>query len=309
LVKLQTPILLGVILAAILILLSARDRETRIAPAGAIGMPGGLRSYQPAGDTREPIAPVLSRPAQLVPTLMPVAPSGFTQASPGQRSYIPILMYHYVRYVDRGTDPLGFSLSVTPESFAAQLAWLKAAGYETVRMDVAAACVRGEGPCPARAVALTFDDGYMDAYTAALPILQQHGFVATFFVVSGFVGQPGYMGWQEIRALRDAGMEIGAHSISHPDLTTLGLDELRHQVAQSGATIAAELGSPVVSFCYPGGRFNDTVAAVARESGFTSATTTLPDGPQENPYTLPRLRISGDTALEGFQWMVLAYLP
>jgi peptidoglycan/xylan/chitin deacetylase (PgdA/CDA1 family) len=240
---------------------------------------------------------------------MPVAPQGFTAAAPGQRPYIPILMYHYVRYVDPAADPLGFNLSVTPEQLAAQLGWLKAAGYETVRMDAAAACVRGEGPCPARAVALTFDDGYLDAYGVALPLLQQHGYVATFYIVSGFVGQPGYMGWPEIRALRDAGMEIGAHSVSHPDLTTLGLDDLRAQVAQSGAAIAAELGAPVLSFCYPGGRFNDTVAAVARESGYTSATTTAPDGPQADPFTLPRLRISGDLALDGFQWMVAAYLP
>jgi peptidoglycan/xylan/chitin deacetylase (PgdA/CDA1 family) len=218
-------------------------------------------------------------------------------------------MYHYVRYVDPGADPLGFNLSVTPEQLRAQLGWLRTAGYEAVRMDAVAACVRGLGPCPARAVALTFDDGYMDAYTAALPILQEHGYTATFYIVSGFVGQPGYMGWEEVRALRDAGMEIGAHSVTHPDLTTLGLEDLRAQVAQSGATIAAALGGPVVSFCYPGGRFNDTVAAVAGESGFTSATTTLPDGPQDNPLALPRLRISGDLAQDGFQWMVQAYLP
>lgn len=307
--KLWAPILLGVILAAALIAFSARDRAVRIAPANAIGAPGGLGGYAPAGDTREPIVPPLSQPAAAVPTLMPVAPRGFTAGPPGQRSYIPILMYHYVRYVDPGADPLGFGLSVTPENLAAQLDWLQAAGYETVRMDVAAACIRGEGPCPARAVALTFDDGYMDAYNVALPLLQQRGFVATFYIVSGFVGQPGYMGWQEIRALRDIGMELGAHSVTHSDLTSLGLDDLRAQVAQSGAMIAAELGSPVLSFSYPSGRFNDTVAAVARESGFTSATTTLPDGPQDNPFALPRLRISGETSLEGVQWMVQAYLP
>lgn len=298
------PLLLGAILAAGLILISANDRGARIAPAGVIGAPAGLGGLTAPVATREPIAPPVVRPAAPAP-----ASGAFAQLPPGQRGYIPIMMYHYVRHVDRAADPLGFSLSVTPEQLGAQLAWLRAAGYETVRMADAAACVRGEGPCPARAVALTFDDGYMDAYTAALPLLQQHGFVATFYVVSGFVGQPGYMGWPEIRALRDAGMEIGAHSVTHPDLTSLGLDDLRAQVAQSGATIAAELGSPVRSFCYPGGRFNDTVAAVASESGFTSATTTIQDGPQDNPFTLPRLRISGETAQDSFQAMVAAYLP
>lgn len=300
------PVALGLLLAATLILITERSQQARIAPPGVVG---GPPLYSAPAGTRDPIAPPDSRPAAALPTLMPPVSAGFTQAPPGQRPYIPILMYHYVRYVDPSADPLGFNLSVTPEQLGAQLGWLRAAGYEAVRMETVAACVRGAGPCPARAVALTFDDGYMDAYTAALPILQQHGYTATFYIVSGFVGQPGYMGWDEIRALRAAGMEIGAHSVTHPDLTTLGLEDLRAQVAQSGATIAAAIGAPVVSFCYPGGRFSDTVAAVAGESGFTSATTTLSDGPQDNPLTLPRLRISGDLQQDGFQWMLQAYLP
>jgi peptidoglycan/xylan/chitin deacetylase (PgdA/CDA1 family) len=300
------PVALGLLLAAALILITERSQQqARLAPSSAVGGPVGYSA--PAG-TLDPIAPPESRPAAL-PTLIPTMGAAFTPAAPGQRPYIPILMYHYVRYVDANADPLGFNLSVTPEQLSAQLGWLKGAGYEAVRMDAVAACVRGQGPCPARAVALTFDDGYMDAYTAALPILQQYGYTATFYIVSGFVGQPGYLGWDEVRALRDAGMEIGAHSVTHPDLTSLGLEDIRAQVAQSGATIAAELGAPVLSFCYPGGRFNDTVAAVAGEAGYTSATTTLPDGPQDNPLTLPRLRISGDLAQDGFQWMVQAYLP
>lgn len=302
------PVLLGLILGAALVLISAREQEVRIAPPWVVYNLAGLSGDAPAGGPREAITPPLA-PIQPLPTLMPVAPPGFHPAPPGERRYIPILMYHYVRHVDRATDPLGFSLSVTPEQLDGQLAWLKAAGYETVRMDAVAACLHGGGPCPARAVALTFDDGYMDAYTTALPLLQRHGFVATFYIVSGFVGQPGYMGWAELRALRDAGMEIGAHSVTHPDLTSLGLEELRAQVGQSGATIAAEIGQPVVSFCYPGGRFSDTVVAVTREAGYSSATTTIQDGPQADPFTLPRLRISGNLTQEGFQGMVAAYLP
>lgn len=301
--KLFLPVMLGIILAAALVLISQRAPDRRIAPARAMD---GFDGFRLATSAREPLSPPVSVP---LPTLMPVAPQGFTPAPPDARPYVPILMYHYVRYVDRAADPLGFSLSVTPEQLDAQLGWLKAAGYETVRMDALAACMRGAGPCPLRAVALTFDDGYADAFTTALPIVRRHGFVATFYIVSGFVGQPGYMGWEEIRALRDAGMEIGAHSISHPDLTGLGLEELRVQVGQSGALIAAEIGQPVVSFCYPGGRFSDTVVAVTREAGYTSATTTIQDGPQSDPFTLPRLRISGDLTLELFQGIVSAHLP
>lgn len=289
-------------LACLLLVLYAERRPPRPAPAQAAQAQPLQADFSPAA--MPTLIPTGAAPAPPQPI-----GAGFTPAPPGERRYIPTLMYHYVRYVDASADPLGYNLSVTPEQLAAQLGWLKAGGYETIRMDAAAACVRGEGPCPARAVALTFDDGYMDAYTAALPLLRQHGFVATFYIVSGFVGQPGYMGWDEIRALRDAGMEIGAHSVSHPDLTTLSQADAAAQIGQSGATIAAEIGAPVRSFCYPGGRFNDLVAALARDAGYTSATTTVQDAPQDNPFTLPRLRISGDLSQEGFEWTIQAYLP
>jgi peptidoglycan/xylan/chitin deacetylase (PgdA/CDA1 family) len=300
------PIMLGVVLAAGLILLSEWAQQPQIAPPGAIA---GLGGFTPPGGGAEPIAPPEAPLAAALPEVLPTVSGAFRAVPTGERHYIPILMYHYVRYVDAGADPLGFNLSVTPDQLDAQLGWLRASGYEAVRMDAVAACVRGIGPCPARGVALTFDDGYMDAYTAALPILQRHGYTATFYIVSGFVGQPGYMGWEEIRALRDAGMEIGAHSVTHPDLTSLGLEDLRLQVGESGAAIAAALGQPVESFCYPAGRFSPTVAAVVAEAGFSSATTTSPDGPQGDPFTLPRLRISGGLSHEGFQWMVAAVLP
>ncbi len=299
------PIALGLLLAVALFMLTERNRQPHVASTGTLD---GSGLYWPPADGRDPIAPPDSRPA-VVPTLMPTIGAPFTAAAPGQRPYIPILMYHYVRSVDAGADPIGYNLSVTPEQFSAQMDWLHAAGYATVRLDDVAACLRGAGPCPARAVALTFDDGYLDAYTSAMPILQQYGFTATFYVVSGFVGQPGYMNWDEIRALRQAGMQIGAHSVTHLDLTTLGLDDLRAELAQSGAAIAAQIGAPVLSFCYPAGRFNDTVVTVTGEAGYTSATTTIAEGPQDNALTLPRLRIPGDLALDGFRWMVQAYLP
>ena len=310
------PLALGVLVTAVLILLFTEgSRPARVAPANASGAPSGSAGgtsgagvYSLPTGSRDPLAPPDSRSA-MVPTLMPTAGAAFTAAASGQRPYVPVVMYHYVRTVDAGVDPLGYNLSVTPEQFSTQLNWLHSAGYETVRMTTLAACLRGEGACPARAVALTFDDGYLDAYTTVMPILQQYGFTATFYIVNSFVGQPEYMNWDEIRALQRAGMEIGAHSLTHLDLTTLDLDMLRTEVAQSRVLIAAELGVPVVSFCYPAGRFNDTVVAVTGEAGYTSATTTIPDGPQDNPLTLPRLRISGSVDLEGFRWMVQTYLP
>ncbi len=253
--------------------------------------------------------PLIQVPDTSSITPAPLPPPAFALAPTGQRPYIPILMYHYVRSVDQAADPLGYGLSVTPNQFAAQVEWLRRSGYDTIQMSALAACIRGESPCPARAVALTFDDGYMDAYTAALPVLQEYGATATFYIVSGFAGHDAYMGWDEIRALYRAGMEIGAHSISHIDLTTLSHDENVDQIARSGAEIAAQIGAPIRSFCYPAGQFNADIAAITRDVGYTSATTTIQEGAQNDVFTLPRLRIYGDMSQDGFQATVAAYFP
>lgn len=218
-------------------------------------------------------------------------------------------MYHYVRYVDQTQDPLGYRLSVTPEQFAGHLDWLSRQGYTTLRMDTVAECLQGLQACPQHAVALTFDDGYADAYTTVLPLLQQYGFVATFYVVSGFIGQPGYMGWAQLQALRDAGMEIGAHSISHPNLTALSQDQAYYQIVHSAQHISTGLQVPIVSFCYPAGQFNAEIAALVESAGYTSATTTMTHWYEGDLYALPRVRISGGLGQAGFQSLVQAYTP
>jgi peptidoglycan/xylan/chitin deacetylase (PgdA/CDA1 family) len=300
------PLFVVLLLLAAIALTSGRD-PARLAPPSALGA-SAPDSASAAGAAATPTIQVPDTPPPTAAPAPALAPA-FAVAPAGQRPYVPILMYHYVRVVDQAADPLGYGLSVTPDQFAAQVKWLHGSGYDTIQMSALAACIRGEAPCPAHAVALTFDDGYMDAYTAALSVLQEYGATATFYIVSGFVGHDAYMGWDEIRALRAAGMEIGAHSISHLDLTTLSHDENVDQIGRSGAEIAAHLGIPVRSFCYPAGKFNAEIAAITRERGYTSATTTNQQGPQDDLFALPRLRISGDMSQASFQATIAAYLP
>lgn len=264
----------------------------------------------PPGITPEPLPSIMSDPVMgFVPIPSPTQSSAQSVSTAQASGYIPILMYHYLRTVDAFNDPLGYRLSVAPELFAAQLNWLAAAGYTTVRMETVERCLRGEQICPERAIALTFDDGYIDAHTTALPLLQEHGFVATFYIVSGFVGKTGYMGWDELRTLHDAGMEIGAHSMHHPDLTTLSYGAAYAEIMGSRQQLATELQISVASFCYPAGQFNGQIASIVRETGFTNATTTMQTSYQADLFALPRLRIDGQLNLEEFQWLVQAYMP
>jgi peptidoglycan/xylan/chitin deacetylase (PgdA/CDA1 family) len=260
-------------------------------------------------NTPEPLAGVLGpidSAAAAVPTLLPTLVGAVPPAEIGVGPPPPILMYHYIRYVDQGSDPLGYELSLAPELFEAQMAWLHEQGYRTMRMDAVARCIVSGG-CPSRAVALTFDDGYADAFTTALPVLQRYGFTATFYIISGLVGQPGYVSWEQLAALRDAGMEIGAHTIDHFDLTTLDPAESERQIVQSKTDLEHALGISIASFCYPTGLYNWSVLEQARAAGYLSATTTRWDDDNSDLMTLPRRRISGGMGADSLAAIVQGY--
>ncbi len=255
-----------------------------------------------------PAAGALPHDSAAPPTLAtPPTPAAAPESHPIAVSvpdYVPVLMYHYVRTVNEAEDPLGYGLSVTPEMFEAQMAWLHENNYTPMRMDHLVACLQGQRACPPKPVALTFDDGYEDAATLALPILQRYDFSATFYIVINFVGQPGYMSWEQLEMLRDSGMEIGAHSVSHPDLTYLSYDEALKEVTLSRATLQGNLDVPVESFCYPIGSYDATTMQIVQEAGYTNAVTTYPGSSMASLYELPRRRIVGGETLEAFAWYV-----
>jgi peptidoglycan/xylan/chitin deacetylase (PgdA/CDA1 family) len=212
----------------------------------------------------------------------------------------PILMYHYVRVVDEASDPLGFNLSVTPDDFERQVAWLAQQGYRGVRMDTLAPCLSGQVACPPKPIALTFDDGYEDAFTAALPVLERYNMVATFYIISGSVGRPGYMTWEQLASMRDAGMEIGAHTVNHYDLTSLDAATASYEISQVKSDLEQHLGISVASFCYPTGLYNGAIDGQVQAAGYASATTTRWDGDYSDILALPRRRVAGGTTLDGF---------
>jgi peptidoglycan/xylan/chitin deacetylase (PgdA/CDA1 family) len=188
---------------------------------------------------------------------------------------VPIVMYHHVR-VYNGSDAVQADLSVTPDEFRAQMDWLWANDYHPVGFTELRAYLHGRQPLPSRPLILTFDDGYLDFYTTAYPILAQHGFKAVSYDVSGLVGAPGYMNADQIRELDRAGVEIGSHTKTHADLTTLDHDALMEQLQQPKQFFEKLLGHPVVDFCYPSGRFDATVEQAVAEVGYQTATTTQP---------------------------------
>jgi peptidoglycan/xylan/chitin deacetylase (PgdA/CDA1 family) len=215
---------------------------------------------------------------------------------------VPILTYHYIRVNPDRYDRMGFALSVTPADFAAQMDWLARNGYHPITTEDLYAFLQGARGLPSKPVILTFDDGYTDFFTTALPVLISHDFRAEAYVVSGFVGQPGYMTAAQVREADRSGIEIGSHTVSHANLATASFGAVRAQIAESKAFLEQLIGHPVVSFCYPSGKFNSAVASQVAAAGYHDATTTYFGYRHAlgDRYIWTRLRVSGGEPLDQF---------
>lgn len=213
---------------------------------------------------------------------------------------VPILMYHYIRVNPDPADRLGFNLSVTPADFTRQMDWLAANGYHPIDFDDLRGYLLGGSQLPNRPVVLTFDDGYRDLYTAAYPVLRAHSFKAVAYIVSGFVNSPSNVTAEQVVEMDAHGIQIGAHTVSHADLTKLSAGSLTHEVADSRAALEGLVGHPVLDFCYPSGRFNDSVVRAVQAAGFLTATTTQPGIVHSagDRFAWTRVRVSGGESLE-----------
>jgi peptidoglycan/xylan/chitin deacetylase (PgdA/CDA1 family) len=213
---------------------------------------------------------------------------------------VPILMYHYIRINPDPNDKLGFNLSVTPDDFTRQMDWLAANGYHPVDFDDLRGYLLGHGGLPDRPVVLTFDDGYRDVYTTAYPILRAHRFKAVAYVVAGFVGRSTNVTAEQVLEMDANGIQIGAHTVSHADLTRLSGAGLWHEVYDSRAMLEGLIGHPVLDFCYPSGRFDDAVVRAVQAAGFLTATTTQPGflHSAADRYLWTRVRVDGGESLE-----------
>jgi peptidoglycan/xylan/chitin deacetylase (PgdA/CDA1 family) len=143
-------------------------------------------------------------------------------------------------------------------------------------------------------VALTFDDGHDSDALVALPILQEFAIPATFFITVGFVGQPGYMRWEQVRTLADAGMAIGSHTLTHPCLPMLSPPELRKELVISRQALEDSIGAPVKLLSVPAGFYNRRVIEAAGAAGYTAVCTSdygidrLPDTCRGGPTVFKR---------------------
>ncbi|HKS05498.1 MAG TPA: polysaccharide deacetylase family protein [Gemmatimonadaceae bacterium] len=180
----------------------------------------------------------------------------------------PILLYHDI--VGRGEQPRD-PFTVTVDAFDAQMAWLAERFTVVTVRELLARIVRGTAKGVA---AVTFDDGYRSTVAHALPVLRARKIGATVFVDTGRLNSGGRaLNDADVRALSDAGVEIGSHTVTHPNLTELDDASLRRELSDSRSRLSSLTGADVVGFAHPFGRYNTRVNSAVQAAGYSYACT------------------------------------
>lgn len=181
---------------------------------------------------------------------------------------LPVVYYHSIQALPNN------ELGMPPEQFEKQMAYLSKEGFHSISTTQLYNYYYNKGILPTRPILITFDDGYMDNYTVALPIMKKYGFTATLFLIVNKVGDPNCLTWKEVKELARNGWDIQSHTLTHPDLTTLSLHTLQHELVNSKAALEKQLDKPVHFFAYPSGKHNDTVIKAVKDAGYLMAFST-----------------------------------
>ena len=233
---------------------------------------------------------------------------------------IPILLYHSVSLAP---PPVIAPFAVTPQDFERQLDLVASGGFSVLTVSAFAEALTGREPLPPRPLLITFDDGFADFYDTALPALRERALRATLYVPTALLrGSPervrlrslgdSLLEWSQLRPLREAGVEIGAHSHTHPHLDTLSAAAAKEEIVHSKALLEDELGTEVESFAYPNGYSSPTVRRLVAEAGFRSACAVKNafSSPADDVFALARLTLTAAMPLSGFRaWLAGAGAP
>ena len=227
-----------------------------------------------------------------------------------EKKQIPILMYHSIA---QSTNPKFKQFAVPPALFAEHMTYLRQHSYTPINVtQLVCMFLQGKFALPERPVVLTFDDGFADFYTNALPVLQQCGFTATLYIATGFIGSTSrwlaregeatrpMLTWDQVNEISTCGIECGGHSHWHHQLDALPLAEARDEIVRCKALLEDHLGQKVSSFAYPHGYHSAAIKRLVREAGYTSACVVgyAMSSTTADPFALARLRVGADTSLD-----------
>ncbi|SDE87163.1 polysaccharide deacetylase family protein [Sporomusa acidovorans] len=200
---------------------------------------------------------------------------------------VPILNYHKV-------DNFYHALSVSPQEFEEQMAYLAKNGFTTITPDQLMAYLNHDRELPEKPIIITFDDGYLDNYTNAYPVMKKYGFTATIFLVTNLVGHDErFMTWEQVQTMQQDGFVFGSHTVSHIPLNKLPREQAMAELIDSRKEIEYRLGTKTRYFAYPTGAYNSQVEEMVKQAGYKAAFTIRygQAGAESNPYALERIPI------------------
>lgn len=223
---------------------------------------------------------------------------------------VPVLLYHSVA---PEAAPKFRPWTLHPRRFAAHMEHLAARGYQSLNVSQLEESLRpGGAPLPERPVVITFDDGFADFHSTALPELERHHLASTLYVATGYLG--GTAGWlarereqhrpmlhpDQLLDVAERGVEIGAHSHTHPKLDELSAADSRAEIRRSKEVLEQALQRPVTSFAYPHGCHSRRVREQVIEAGYTSSTAVrhAMSSTADDVFALARIMVLADTGTE-----------
>lgn len=208
----------------------------------------------------------------------------------------PVIYYHSIKTIPNN------ELGMPPEEFEKQISYLAEHGYHSISSLQLYNYYYNNGSLPSHPIMITFDDGYMDNYTTAFPILKKYGFTATVFLIVKKVGDPNCLTWKEVKELDQEGWDIQSHTLTHPDLTKISSHLLEQELVESKAILEKELSKPIQFFAYPSGKHNDAVVQGVKNTGYLMAFSTLKGWTDEkmNPFLVHRVYCYASMGLKEF---------
>ncbi len=226
---------------------------------------------------------------------------------------VPVLTYH--RFGNRPS-----TLTVTPAAFEAQMDYLARHGYRVIPLAQLLGFLEGKAPLPPKSVVITIDDGYRSTYEIAYPVLRRHGFPATVFLYSDFVGAPDALTWAQMKEMSASGViDIQPHSKTHANLTLRTPNEsearyrerVRREIDAPIDVIRERLGMASVAYAFPYGDVNDAIVDALRGKGVRLGLTVTPGGNGffAPPYMLRRSMVFGQDDLAAFRAKLVTAQP
>jgi peptidoglycan/xylan/chitin deacetylase (PgdA/CDA1 family) len=223
-------------------------------------------------------------------------------AAKTRQIFVPVLIYHHVKTLKPSDDSIERGLTVLPSQFDGQLLYLRAAGYHVVTAEQLIQHLRTGSSLPPKPVVLTFDDGYTDMFQGVYQRLLRAHMRGAFFIVPSFLGTPRYLTWQQVQIMADHGMDIEAHTMTHPDLTRISPASVRWQLTESRRELQTRLHRAVRLFAYPYGANSPAVISAVARAGFQGAFTTQQGWISSNTHLLlePRVYVDIDDTIRIF---------